>query len=116
MTTAPYYYRMQTAQYCRPDGSDCKSGTAINPALHTLQQPEFCLDSELTDCAVGSAVTAKHVFSGVRWCNNQNLQEDPVGHIARQLLPAQADRRLHLPQAPRPDHQRGTGNLPGGSE
>jgi type IV pilus assembly protein PilY1 len=79
VTTAPYYYRMQTAQYCRPDGSDCKSGSAINPALHRLQAPEFCLDSELTDCAVGSAVTAKHVFSGVRWCNNQNLQEDPVG-------------------------------------
>ena len=83
VTTAPYYYRMQTAQYCRPDGSDCRSGSAIDPALHTLQQPEFCLDSELTNCAVGSAVTTNHVFSGVRWCNNANLQEDPVTNNPR---------------------------------
>ena len=82
-TTAPYYYRMQTAQYCRPDGSDCRSSSAIDPALHTLQQPEFCLDSELTNCAVGSAVTTNHVFSGVRWCNNANLQEDPVTNNPR---------------------------------
>ena len=83
VSSAPYYYRMQSAQYCRPDGTDCKSGAAINPALHTLQQPEFCLDAEMTDCAVGSAVTANHVFSGVRWCNNQKLQEDPVTNNPR---------------------------------
>ena len=86
VTTAPYYYRMQTAQYCRANGTDCRSGSAIDPTPvtgHVLQQPEFCLDSELTDCAVGSAVTSNHIFSGVRWCNNQNLQEDPVTNNPR---------------------------------
>jgi type IV pilus assembly protein PilY1 len=76
--TAPYYYRAQTAQYCRVDGTDCRSGNQVNPTLHKLQAPEFCLDSELTNCAVGSAVTSLHVFSGIRWCNNPELQEDPV--------------------------------------
>ncbi|HEY3483809.1 MAG TPA: hypothetical protein VGK49_00435, partial [Ilumatobacteraceae bacterium] len=78
VSTAPYYYRAQTTQYCKPDGTDCQNGTDIDPAVHTLQQAEYCLDSELTDCAVGTAVTSKHVFSGIRWCNNSNLREDPV--------------------------------------
>ena len=69
VNTAPYYYRMQTAQYCLPAGTDCRSGSAITTA-HTLQVVEFCTDSELTDCAAGSAVTAAHTFSGVRWCSD----------------------------------------------
>jgi type IV pilus assembly protein PilY1 len=69
VSTAPYYYRMQTAQYCLPGGTDCRSGSAITTA-HTLQAVEFCTDSELTNCAAGSAVTASHTFSGVRWCSD----------------------------------------------
>ena len=69
VNTAPYYYRMQTAQYCLPAGTDCRSGSAITTA-HTLQAVEFCTDNELTNCAAGSAVTASHTFSGVRWCSD----------------------------------------------
>ncbi len=83
VNTAPYYYRIQTTQYCNTAGTDCKSGSAIVPGTHTVEQVEYCRDSELTDCVVGSAVTAAHVFSGVRWCNNANLQEDPVTNNPR---------------------------------
>jgi len=83
--TAPYYYRIQTAQYCRTDGTDCRSGSGIDPALHTLQAVEFCTDSELTNCAVGSAVTSSHVFSGVRWCSDagtlQTCQRKKIGNF-----------------------------------
>ena len=82
VNTAPYYYRMQTAQYCLPDGTDCRSGSAIT-AAHTLQAVEFCTDSELTTCAAGTAVTAAHTFSGVRWCSDagtlQNCQRKKIG-------------------------------------
>ena len=82
VNTAPYYYRMQTAQYCRTDGTDCKSGSAIT-SLHTLQAVEFCTDSELTICAAGTSVTAAHVFSGVRWCSDagtlQTCQRKKIG-------------------------------------
>ena len=84
VATAPYYYRVQTAQYCQTDGSDCRSGSAINPAVHTLQAVEYCTDSELTDCAVGSAVTSAHTFSGIRWCSDegtlQNCQRKKIGN------------------------------------
>jgi len=83
VNTAPYYYRMQTAQYCKTDGTDCRSGSSIDPAVHRLQAVEFCTDSELTTCAVGSAVTSAHVFSGVRWCSDattlQTCQRKKIG-------------------------------------
>jgi type IV pilus assembly protein PilY1 len=68
--TAPYYYRIQTTRYCNTALTDCQSGSSINPAVHTVQAVEYCTDSELTNCAVGSAVTSAHVFSGVRWCSD----------------------------------------------
>ena len=82
VNTAPYYYRMQTAQYCLPAGTDCRSGSAITTA-HTMQAVEFCTDNELTNCAAGSAVTASHTFSGVRWCSDagtlQTCQRKKIG-------------------------------------
>jgi type IV pilus assembly protein PilY1 len=69
---APYYYRMQTAQFCAPPAlTNCASGSSINPAVHTQLAPEFCTDKELKNCAAGANVTAAHVFSGVRWCSDQ---------------------------------------------
>jgi len=69
---APYYYKMQTAQYCAPPAlTNCASGSSINPAVHTQLSPEFCTDSELKTCAAGANVTALHTFSGVRWCSDQ---------------------------------------------
>ena len=71
---SPYYYRMQSAQYCTTGARDvCVSGSSINlnaaaPPTHTFQAPEYCTDQELTNCAAGAAVTAAHVFSGPRWC------------------------------------------------
>ena len=74
---APYYYRMQTAQYCTTAARDvCVSGSSINvnaasPPTHTFQAPEFCTDSELTDCRAGAAIVADgrpHPFFGPRWC------------------------------------------------
>jgi type IV pilus assembly protein PilY1 len=68
----PYYYRMQSAQYCNPAGTSCASGDTIagNLALYTTRFPEYCTDSELTNCAAGTAVTAAHTFSGPRWCSD----------------------------------------------
>jgi type IV pilus assembly protein PilY1 len=72
VTGAPYYYKMQTAQYCQPPAlTNCASGSSINPSVHTQLAPEFCTDSELTSCAAGANVTAAHTFSGVRWCSDQ---------------------------------------------
>jgi type IV pilus assembly protein PilY1 len=69
---APYYYRMQTAQYCQPSNmSNCASGSAINPAIHTQLAPEFCTDPELKNCAAGNNVTPAHTHFGVRWCSDQ---------------------------------------------
>src|SRR4051794_10965623 len=72
---APYYYRMQTAQYCAPPAlTNCASGSSINPAVHTQLAPEFCTDSELKNCAAGATVAANpqtYPFSGVRWCSDQ---------------------------------------------
>ncbi len=69
---APYYYRMQTAQFCAPPAlTNCASGSSINPAVHTQLAPEFCTDSELKTCAAGANLTAAHTFSGVRWCSDQ---------------------------------------------
>src|SRR5678816_2082753 len=59
---APYYYRMQTAQYCAPPAlTNCASGSSINPAVHTQLSPEFCTDSELKNCAAGNNRTAAPV-------------------------------------------------------
>lgn len=66
---APYYYRMQSAQFCDSAArTSCRSGSAVNPAADLFAAPEFCTDAELTNCAAGAAVTSAHVFSGVRWC------------------------------------------------
>ena len=75
---SPYFYRMQTAQYCQfPDLTNCKTGSQINPAVHIYQAPEFCNDAELTDCKAGkaladaqTAVPGSYVFSGPRWCSD----------------------------------------------
>jgi type IV pilus assembly protein PilY1 len=68
----PYYYTIQTAQYCTTAArTTCVSGSNIGPTTHTFQAPEFCTDAELTNCAAGAAVTAAHVFFGPRWCSDQ---------------------------------------------
>jgi len=75
---------MQTRQFCSDAArTNCVSGSAINPAVHLFPAPEFCRDAELTDCVAGAAVTAAHTFSGVRWCNNANHQEDSILTIPR---------------------------------
>src|SRR5512145_473243 len=69
---APYYYRMQTSQFCQPPAlTNCASGSSINPTVHTQLAPEFCTDAELTNCAAGANVTPLHTFSGARWCSDQ---------------------------------------------
>jgi type IV pilus assembly protein PilY1 len=84
ISVSPYSYRMQTRQFCSDAArTNCVSGSAINPAVHLFPAPEFCRDAELTDCVVGAAVTAAHTFSGVRWCNNANHQEDSILTIPR---------------------------------
>jgi len=70
---SPHYYTMQTAQWCADaalTASTCKSGSAVIPGTHTFIAGEFCTDSELTNCAVGTALTAAHIYSGVRWCSD----------------------------------------------
>jgi len=87
ISTPPYYYRFRTAQWCAKDGSgnlvNCKSGSAINPSVQIYPAIEYCTDAELTNCAAGAAVTAAHVFSGVRWCSDsgtlQNCQRKKIG-------------------------------------
>jgi type IV pilus assembly protein PilY1 len=84
ISVSPYYYRMQTRQYCSDAlRTNCKSGSAISPSTDIYPAPEFCKDAELTDCAAGAAVTAAHVYYGVRWCNNANLQEDSILTVPR---------------------------------
>jgi type IV pilus assembly protein PilY1 len=70
----PYYYRMQTAQWCTDAArTTCVSGSAVNPATHTFNAPEFCSDKELTTCVAGAAVDPLvHVFFGIRWCSDAN--------------------------------------------
>jgi len=87
ISSAPYYYRFRTAQYCEKDGSgnlvNCKSGSAIDPAVEIYPAIEYCTDPELTDCAAGAAVTSAHIYSGVRWCKDedtlQNCQRKKIG-------------------------------------
>jgi type IV pilus assembly protein PilY1 len=84
ISASPYYYRMQTRQFCSDAArTNCVSGSAINPSVHIYPAPEYCKDVELTDCAAGANVTAAHVYSGVRWCNNANLQEDSILTVPR---------------------------------
>jgi type IV pilus assembly protein PilY1 len=71
----PYYYRMQTAQWCSTatlDAGTCVSGSSVNPNVHRFIAPEFCTDSELVNCAAGAALTPQHIFSGPRWCSDKN--------------------------------------------
>jgi type IV pilus assembly protein PilY1 len=71
VNVSPYYYRMQTRQFCSDAArTNCVSGSSVVPGTHVYPAPEFCTDVELTTCAAGAAVTAAHVFSGVRWCTN----------------------------------------------
>jgi type IV pilus assembly protein PilY1 len=81
---SPYYYRMQTRQFCSDAARTiCVSGSSISPTVHVFPAPEFCTDVELTNCAAGAAVTAAHTFSGVRWCDNNttmtNCQRKKIG-------------------------------------
>jgi type IV pilus assembly protein PilY1 len=74
----PYYYRMQTAQWCSTptlDAGTCVSGSAVNPNVHRYIAPEFCTDSELTNCDAGAEVTPAHTFSGARWCSDKGTLE-----------------------------------------
>lgn len=69
VTGSPYYYRMQTAQFCSDAARTlCVSGSSIIAGTHIYKAAEFCTDQELTTCAAGAAVTSAHVYSGVRWC------------------------------------------------
>ena len=84
----PYYYRMQTAQWCSTptlDAGTCVSGSSVNPNVHIYVAPEFCTDSELVNCAAGAALTPAHTFSGARWCSDQgtllNCQRKKVGNF-----------------------------------
>jgi len=71
INVSPYYYRMQTRQFCSDAArTNCVSGSSVVPGTHVYPAPEFCSDVELTNCAAGAAVTAAHVHFGVRWCTN----------------------------------------------
>ena len=81
VTGAPYYYRMQSAQYCNSvsgsPGTTCASGSSINLTTHTMLAPEFCSDPELTTCVAGANVDPDvHIFSGVRWCADSGTLVD----------------------------------------
>ncbi len=85
---SPYYYTMQSAQWCADaahTASNCKSGSAVNPAVNIYPAGEFCTDSELTNCAVGTDVTAAHIYYGVRWCSDSgtllNCQRKKIGNF-----------------------------------
>jgi type IV pilus assembly protein PilY1 len=85
---SPYYYRMQTAQWCSTptlDVGTCVSGSAVDPNVHVHIAPEFCTDSELVNCAAGAALTPAHTFSGARWCSDRgtllNCQRKKVGNF-----------------------------------
>ena len=70
---APYHYQFQSAQWCADAArapSDCASGSNIIYGKHIYQAGEFCTDSELTNCTVGSGVTTLHKYSGPRWCSD----------------------------------------------
>ena len=72
---SPYYYRMQSAQWCSTatlNVGTCVSGSAADPTVYKYIAPEYCTDSELTNCAAGQAVTAAYTFHGPRWCKDQN--------------------------------------------
>ncbi|MGH8686614.1 MAG: PilC/PilY family type IV pilus protein [Burkholderiales bacterium] len=83
---APYYYRMQSAQWCSTVTLDtCVSGSTANPTLYPYIAAEFCTDSELTNCAAGAAVTTAHTFYGPRWCSDKdtllNCQRKKIGNF-----------------------------------
>jgi type IV pilus assembly protein PilY1 len=85
---SPYYYRMQTAQWCSTptlDAGTCVSGSTVNPNTHIYIAPEFCTDAELVNCAAGAALTPAHTFSGPRWCSDQTTlltcQRKKVGNF-----------------------------------
>ena len=77
VTGSPYYYRMQTRQFCTDVAlTSCFSGSAITTAMLPFPAAEFCTDEELRNCAAGAAVTSAHVFYGVRWCTNNTTMTD----------------------------------------
>lgn len=85
---APYYYRMQTAQWCSTptlNAGTCVSGSSVNPSAHIYIAPEFCTDPELVNCAAGAALTPAHIYSGARWCSDKgtllNCQRKKVGNF-----------------------------------
>jgi len=85
---APYYYRMQTAQWCSTptlNVGTCVSGSSVNPNVHKYIAPEFCTDPELVNCAAGAALTPQHVYSGPRWCSDAgtllNCQRKKIGNF-----------------------------------
>ncbi|HEX5160457.1 MAG TPA: hypothetical protein VFV88_01970, partial [Steroidobacteraceae bacterium] len=76
---SPYYYRMQTAQWCSTSNlavGTCVSGTTVVPNTHKFIAPEFCTDSELVNCAAGQAITPQHIYSGPRWCKDKTTLVD----------------------------------------
>ncbi|HEX5091203.1 MAG TPA: PilC/PilY family type IV pilus protein, partial [Burkholderiales bacterium] len=76
---APYYYRMQTAQWCSTSNlaaGTCVSGQTVVPNTHKFIAPEFCTDPELVNCAAGQQVTAQHIYSGPRWCKDKTTLVD----------------------------------------
>ncbi|MDH4189186.1 MAG: PilC/PilY family type IV pilus protein [Betaproteobacteria bacterium] len=80
----PYYYRFQTAQYCSDAArTSCRSGSSVDPTVDIYQALEYCTDVERTNCAAGAAVTAAHIYSGVRWCSDAgtlvNCQRKKIG-------------------------------------
>ena len=84
ISVSPYYYRMQTRQFCTTAArTTCASGSSVNPSVHLFPAPEFCTDVDLVNCAAGAGVTAAHTFSGVRWCDNNttmtNCQRKKIG-------------------------------------
>jgi len=89
---------LQTAQWCA-DGaltaSTCKSGSAVIPGTHTFIAGEFPVPTLNSQCAVGTALTAAHIYSGVRWCTTMALAH----------LPAQKNRQFQVCQTSRHRHE-----------
>jgi len=104
----PYYYRMQTAQWCSTptlNVGTCVSGSSVNPDVHKYIAPEFCTDSELVNCAAGAALTPQHVYSGPRWCSDAgtllNCQRKKIGNFRwPKHLGVTQNRTVNIPATP----------------
>ena len=105
---SPYYYRMQSAQWCSTatlDAGSCVSGSSVDPNVHKYVAPEFCTDSELVNCAAGAALTPQHVFSGPRWCSDAGTlltcQRKKVGNFRwPKHLGVTQNRVVNIPATP----------------